>query len=170
MSDGPGRQWGRELGPAPGSRVPAACIGRERQPGVRAGWTEPGCPGRSYAGGRRARTIPERPRLFSPLDPFADASKGDDLLPAGTEDYIHIRIQQRNGRKTLTTVQGIADDYDKKKLVKAFKKVGVGDAGGRGDPQTQGPAAGADRRAWLLCACRNLPAMGRSLSIQNMEK
>ncbi|NXT64677.1 EIF1 factor, partial [Chaetops frenatus] len=51
-----------------------------------------------------------------PADPFADASKGDDLLPAGTEDYIHIRIQQRNGRKTLTTVQGIADDYDKKKL------------------------------------------------------
>ncbi|GAB0184287.1 eukaryotic translation initiation factor 1b [Grus japonensis] len=56
------------------------------------------------------------------FDPFADATKGDDLLPAGTEDYIHIRIQQRNGRKTLTTVQGIADDYDKKKLVKAFKK------------------------------------------------
>ncbi|XP_057600653.1 eukaryotic translation initiation factor 1-like [Hippopotamus amphibius kiboko] len=56
------------------------------------------------------------------FDPFADASKGDDLLPAGTEDYIHIRIQQRNGRKTLTTVQGITDDYDKKKLVKAFKK------------------------------------------------
>uniref|UniRef100_A0A8C6VIQ7 Eukaryotic translation initiation factor 1 n=1 Tax=Naja naja TaxID=35670 RepID=A0A8C6VIQ7_NAJNA len=59
---------------------------------------------------------------FNKKDPFADASKGDDLLPAGTEDYIHIRIQQRNGRKTLTTVQGIADDYDKKKLVKAFKK------------------------------------------------
>ncbi|KAB0375044.1 hypothetical protein FD755_013536 [Muntiacus reevesi] len=56
------------------------------------------------------------------FDPFADASKGDDLLPAGTEDYIHIRIQQRNGRKTLTTVQGIADDYDKKKLVKVFRK------------------------------------------------
>ncbi|XP_033615542.1 eukaryotic translation initiation factor 1-like [Fukomys damarensis] len=54
-------------------------------------------------------------------DPFADASKGDDLLPAGTEDYIYIRIQQRNGRKTLTTVQGVADDYNKK-LVKAFKK------------------------------------------------
>uniref|UniRef100_A0AAZ3S5K4 SUI1 domain-containing protein n=1 Tax=Oncorhynchus tshawytscha TaxID=74940 RepID=A0AAZ3S5K4_ONCTS len=45
-----------------------------------------------------------------------------DLLPSGTDDYIHIRIQQRNGRKTLTTVQGIAIDYDKKKLVKAFKK------------------------------------------------
>lgn len=63
-------------------------------------------------------------------DPFADATKGDDLLPAGTEDYIHIRIQQRNGRKTLTTVQGIADDYDKKKLVKAFKKVMTSEAGG----------------------------------------
>lgn len=61
--------------------------------------------------------------FFLLVDPFADATKGDDLLPAGTEDYIHIRIQQRNGRKTLTTVQGIADDYDKKKLVKAFKKV-----------------------------------------------
>ncbi|XP_053523911.1 uncharacterized protein LOC119046883 [Artibeus jamaicensis] len=59
---------------------------------------------------------------FHSFDPFADASKGNDLLPADTEDYIHIRTQQRNGRKTLTTVQGIADDYDKKKLVKAFKK------------------------------------------------
>lgn len=59
----------------------------------------------------------------SRVDPFADATKGDDRLPAGTEDYIHIRIQQRNGRKTLTTVQGISADYDKKKLVKAFKKV-----------------------------------------------
>ncbi|XP_038959437.1 eukaryotic translation initiation factor 1-like [Rattus norvegicus] len=56
------------------------------------------------------------------FDPFADASKGDDRLPAGTENYIRIRIQQRNSRKTLTTVQGITDDYDKKKLVKAFKK------------------------------------------------
>ncbi|XP_045146766.1 eukaryotic translation initiation factor 1-like [Echinops telfairi] len=59
------------------------------------------------------------------FDRCADASKGDDLLPAGTGDYIHIRIQQRNGRKTLTTVQGIADDYDKQKLVKAFKKTFV---------------------------------------------
>ncbi|XP_038171955.1 eukaryotic translation initiation factor 1-like [Arvicola amphibius] len=56
------------------------------------------------------------------FDPFADASKGDNLLPAGTEGYIYIRIRQRNGRTTLTTVQGIADEYDKKKLVKVFKK------------------------------------------------
>ncbi|XP_032812967.2 eukaryotic translation initiation factor 1b [Petromyzon marinus] len=56
------------------------------------------------------------------FDPFVDATKGEESLPGGTEDYVHIRIQQRNGRKTLTSVQGIADDYDKKKLVQAFKK------------------------------------------------
>ncbi|XP_035878451.1 eukaryotic translation initiation factor 1-like [Phyllostomus discolor] len=56
------------------------------------------------------------------FDPFDDASKGEDLLPAGTGDYIHVRIQKRNGRKTLTTFQGIIDEYNKKKLIKAFKK------------------------------------------------
>jgi translation initiation factor SUI1 len=35
---------------------------------------------------------------------------------------LDIRIQQRNGRKTLTTVQGIPDDIDQKRLLKAFKK------------------------------------------------
>lgn len=55
------------------------------------------------------------------FDSFADVSKGDDLLSAGTKDYTHIRIQQRNGRKTLTTVQGIANDYHIKELVKALK-------------------------------------------------
>lgn len=40
----------------------------------------------------------------------------------GQEGIIHIRIQQRNGRKTLTTVQGISKDYDFKKIVKACKK------------------------------------------------
>lgn len=31
-------------------------------------------------------------------------------------------LQQRNGRKTLTTVQGLPDKYDPKKLLKAMKK------------------------------------------------
>ncbi|XP_006458508.1 hypothetical protein AGABI2DRAFT_63635 [Agaricus bisporus var. bisporus H97] len=58
------------------------------------------------------------------FDPFAD--EGDPL--AGSQDvgsqndYIHIRIQQRNGRKTLTTLQGLPKQYDLKKLLKAFKK------------------------------------------------
>ncbi|KAJ3342044.1 Eukaryotic translation initiation factor eIF-1 [Gonapodya sp. JEL0774] len=33
-----------------------------------------------------------------------------------------IRIQQRNGRKTLTTVAGLPAELDQKKLLKAFKK------------------------------------------------
>lgn len=55
------------------------------------------------------------------LDPFADASKGaeDDVQ----DGLVHIRIQQRNGRKTLTTVQGLSSDYDLKKIVRACKKV-----------------------------------------------
>ncbi|CDO69535.1 hypothetical protein BN946_scf184785.g40 [Trametes cinnabarina] len=58
------------------------------------------------------------------FDPFAD--EGDPL--GSTQDvgsqqnYIHIRIQQRNGRKTLTTLQGLPKEYDLKKLLKAFKK------------------------------------------------
>nr|CAD7197373.1 unnamed protein product [Timema douglasi]CAD7404637.1 unnamed protein product [Timema poppensis] len=54
------------------------------------------------------------------LDPFADAIKGsDDDVQDG---LVHIRIQQRNGRKTLTTVQGLASEYDLKKIVRACKK------------------------------------------------
>ena len=39
------------------------------------------------------------------------------------ENLVHIRIQQRNGRKTLTTIQGISQDYDLKKIAKECKKV-----------------------------------------------
>ena len=55
------------------------------------------------------------------IDPFADAAKGDD---SDVQDgLVHIRIQQRNGRKTLTTIQGLSSDYDLKKIVRACKKV-----------------------------------------------
>lgn len=44
-----------------------------------------------------------------PADPFAD--EGDPLGGqqdvGSTQNYLHIRIQQRNGRKTLTTLQGL---------------------------------------------------------------
>ena len=54
------------------------------------------------------------------FDPFADANKGDG---EGVQDSIvHIRIQQRNGRKTLTTVQGLSEEYDLKKIVRVCKK------------------------------------------------
>ena len=58
--------------------------------------------------------------LWFLVDPFVEPQSA----AAGPgEGHIHIRIQQRNGRKTLTTVQGIGDQYDKKKIVKVCKKV-----------------------------------------------
>jgi translation initiation factor 1 len=33
-----------------------------------------------------------------------------------------LRIQQRNGRKTVTTFQGLPKAYDAKKILKVFKK------------------------------------------------
>ncbi|XP_064389394.1 eukaryotic translation initiation factor 1-like [Halichondria panicea] len=58
----------------------------------------------------------------SAADPFQDTSdSGGSSLGKG-QGAIHIRIQQRNGRKTLTTVQGIAEAYDKRRIAKACKK------------------------------------------------
>ena len=44
-------------------------------------------------------------------DPFADEGDplGDSQDVGSQADYIHIRIQQRNGRKTLTTLQGLSE-------------------------------------------------------------
>ena len=54
-------------------------------------------------------------------DPFQDTTGEDDAGP-GDQGLVHIRIQQRNGRKTLTTVQGLSAEYDFKKIVKVAKK------------------------------------------------
>ncbi|GFO26747.1 protein translation factor sui1 homolog [Plakobranchus ocellatus] len=53
------------------------------------------------------------------FDPFADTNES---VGNAQETLIHIRIQQRNGRKTLTTVQGLDQKYDFKKIAKAAKK------------------------------------------------
>jgi translation initiation factor 1 len=55
------------------------------------------------------------------IDPFAEADE-DSGQTTQTQEYIHIRIQQRNGRKTLTTVQGIPSKFDHKKILKVIKK------------------------------------------------
>ena len=41
---------------------------------------------------------------------------------SGNLDYVHIRIQQRNNKKCLTTIQGIDEKYDLKRIVKVMKK------------------------------------------------
>jgi translation initiation factor 1 len=49
-------------------------------------------------------------------DPFASKEDGKD------NSKIHVRVQQRNGRKCITTVQGLAADLDLKKIARALKK------------------------------------------------
>ena len=45
----------------------------------------------------------------APADPFADEADplANNQDVGAQTNYIHIRIQQRNGRKTLTTLQGL---------------------------------------------------------------
>ena len=58
-------------------------------------------------------------RLFSwQIDPFAVQDKNGGTAA----EKIHIRVQQRNGRKCITTIQGLADDLDIKKITRAIKK------------------------------------------------
>lgn len=63
------------------------------------------------------------------VDPFADTGDHDSQ----PSHYVHIRsnsyvhsvwflVQQRNGRKTLTTVQGVPTEYDQKRILRALKK------------------------------------------------
>lgn len=73
--------------------------------------------------------VPKQPRFMSDLDfqgvgafdPFADAT-AVDKSDAGTKEYVHVRTQQRNGRKSLTTVQGLKKEYNYNKILKDFKK------------------------------------------------
>ena len=39
-----------------------------------------------------------------------------------TQTKVHIRMQMRNGRKCITTVEGLADDLDLVRITKACKK------------------------------------------------
>lgn len=52
---------------------------------------------------------------------FSDEETGEQQLLQ--DSYIHIRSQQRNGKKSITLIQNIPDIYDLKKLVKAMRKL-----------------------------------------------
>lgn len=84
---------------------------------------------------------PDLRKLTLLLDPFAEAD-ADPGETKQSQNYIHIRIQressqttaqyfaastdklftERNGRKTLTTVQGLPKKFDQKKILKVIKK------------------------------------------------
>lgn len=49
-------------------------------------------------------------------DPFKN-----DGFQSLQKSKIHIRVQQRNGRKCITTIQGLEDDLDTKRICKAMK-------------------------------------------------
>lgn len=50
--------------------------------------------------------------------------KETDLLDDEVEkSNVHIRVQQRRGRKCVTTVAGLATDLDLKKILRYIKKV-----------------------------------------------
>ena len=56
------------------------------------------------------------------FDPFADSEADDIGGGSKGTSFIHIRIQQRSGRKTLTTLQGLPPELDFRRILKAFKK------------------------------------------------
>jgi translation initiation factor 1 len=49
------------------------------------------------------------------LDPFEDEQEN-------IGDKIHIRIQQRNGKKSITSISGLSEKLDLKDMLKYFKK------------------------------------------------
>ena len=53
------------------------------------------------------------------FDPFTEAKESD---APGAKEYVHIRIQQRNGKKSLTTVQGLKKEFSYEKILKDLKK------------------------------------------------
>lgn len=58
-------------------------------------------------------------QIPSAFDPFAEAK---DSGAPGAKEYVHIRIQQRNGKKSLTTVQGLRKEFSYEKILKDLKK------------------------------------------------
>uniref|UniRef100_A0ACD5UU11 Uncharacterized protein n=1 Tax=Avena sativa TaxID=4498 RepID=A0ACD5UU11_AVESA len=65
---------------------------------------------------------------LSSFDPFADedaadgAGAGASNNGAGDDGRVHLRVQQRNGRKTLTTVQGLSTGYNYAKVLRDLKR------------------------------------------------
>ena len=52
------------------------------------------------------------------LDFFEDEAEKN----LSNNSKIHIRIQQRNGKKSITSITGLPSDLDLKKMLKYFKK------------------------------------------------
>ncbi|XP_059277286.1 protein translation factor SUI1 homolog [Lycium ferocissimum] len=53
------------------------------------------------------------------FDPFAEA---EEFSTRRAKEYVHIRIQQRNGKKSLTTIQGLRLEGLRKEYL-SFEKI-----------------------------------------------
>ena len=56
------------------------------------------------------------------MDITFNAVSFEDELDEKLTEKVTISSQQRNGRKSITTVYGLASDLDLKKIIKYFKK------------------------------------------------
>ena len=56
------------------------------------------------------------------IDPFAEANVDDSGASSKGSGYVHIRVQQRNGRKSLTSVQGVKKEFNYNRILKDLKK------------------------------------------------
>jgi translation initiation factor 1 len=54
-------------------------------------------------------------------DPFKDFDFKTEIA-AVTKNKYHIRVQQRNGRKCITTLDGLEEDLDLKRICKAMRE------------------------------------------------
>ncbi|KAF5010730.1 hypothetical protein FDECE_3117 [Fusarium decemcellulare] len=105
------------------SDLPADSALADALPGAasQAGWKNPQNPGFRCKSGHPSTSEFMSIENLKTYDPFAEADE-DTGETKQTQNYIHIRIQQRNGRKTLTTVQGLPKKFDQKKILKVIKK------------------------------------------------
>ena len=60
--------------------------------------------------------------MFQQSNVFDDEDNHESGQQRRPRSIVHIRVQQRNGKKSITTVQGLADDLDLVKILKALKK------------------------------------------------
>ena len=89
------------------------------------------------------------------FDAFADADKQSQAVT--NKEYIHVRTQQRNGRKSLTTVQGLDKKFEYSKGTRAFAQerppaaARTGADGGRG-ARARGALNADARRSAAQCS------------------
>ena len=108
---------GKGKGRAPSKEKYLLPAGKKKQPAGREGEEDdkfmPGSAADGIGGG-----------LLAPFDPFADAELDghDGGVAAPKDDVVHLRVQQRNGKKTLTTVQGLSAAYNYARILRDLKR------------------------------------------------